>query len=164
MCGNAEREVDGLVSDDALIANFDDKGVQVHDAVDRIERPILPGEHVFGDRIGHAADEVRRHLDAIHLLKMSLDVTDTHAAGVKSENAVIEASDATLAFSNELGFKTPLAIARNVDRDFSLLREERLARVAVPPIGGAGGLRLPRFEAQMVGSFQLAALARRAVP
>src|SRR6516162_703945 len=47
-----ERHVDGLVLDQALIANLDPQGVEKHHRIDRIERPVLPLPNLVKDRIG----------------------------------------------------------------------------------------------------------------
>src|SRR5262249_30050901 len=43
--------------------------VQVGDGVDRIERAALPGPDILEHRVGHAADQVRRDLDAVQVLR-----------------------------------------------------------------------------------------------
>ena len=45
---HAERDVDGLVADDALVADFHDEDVEVDDRVDRVQGSRLPGRHVLG--------------------------------------------------------------------------------------------------------------------
>lgn len=55
---HAERDVDRLVSHDALVAHLDAQSVEKHQGIDRLERPGLPGGNLLQDCVGDDADEV----------------------------------------------------------------------------------------------------------
>jgi hypothetical protein len=57
-----QRNVDGLVPDQALIADLDPQRVEEHHRIDGIERPVLPFPDLVEDRVGDPADEIGRDL------------------------------------------------------------------------------------------------------
>src|SRR5262245_51278940 len=69
----AKRDVDGLVPDRPLIANFHSDGVKENQRVERFERSILPFGDFLDHSIRHRADKIRRGVDTIKLAQMSLD-------------------------------------------------------------------------------------------
>jgi hypothetical protein len=57
-----QRHIDGLVLDQALIADFDPQSIKKDDRIHPIERPVLPFPYLIKHRIRDPADEVRRNL------------------------------------------------------------------------------------------------------
>ena len=54
--GDADGEIDGLVPDQALVANLDPERVEVNDRIDRLERPVLPGPATSSSTASVTAD------------------------------------------------------------------------------------------------------------
>jgi hypothetical protein len=52
--------VDGLVADDALVADLDAQGIEEDQGIDRLQRPCLPGRDLVEHGVGDGADEVVR--------------------------------------------------------------------------------------------------------
>ena len=71
---DAERDVDGLVADDALVANLDPQRVEEDQRVDGLQRSDLPGGDLLQNSVRHRADEVGRDLDAVKLAQMPDDL------------------------------------------------------------------------------------------
>ena len=65
---DAERDVDRLVADDALVADLDPDGVEEDQRIDRLERPVLPFGDLLQDGVGDGRDQVRRDVDAVELV------------------------------------------------------------------------------------------------
>jgi hypothetical protein len=59
--------VDGLVADDALVADLDPERIEEDPWIDRLQRPCLPGRNLVENRVGDGADESGRNLDAVEL-------------------------------------------------------------------------------------------------
>ena len=56
---HADGQVDGLVADQALVADLHPQGIEVDDRVGRLERPVLPGHGLIHDRLGDRRDQTR---------------------------------------------------------------------------------------------------------
>jgi hypothetical protein len=65
--GDAEREVDGLVSADpaVLVADLHPERVEDHHRVDRVQRPRLPFLHLVEHRVCDPAEQVGRDLKPV---------------------------------------------------------------------------------------------------
>jgi hypothetical protein len=50
-----------------VIAHLDHQRIQIHDRIQRIERPALPGAHFLQHRIGDIGNECGTDIDAIDL-------------------------------------------------------------------------------------------------
>jgi len=55
---DTEGEVDRLVADRALVADLHPQGIEEHQGIDYLERPILPLGDLVQDGVGHRADQV----------------------------------------------------------------------------------------------------------
>src|SRR6266496_2945216 len=88
---DGERDRDGLLADDLLVADRDLHRVQVDGDVQLLERPALPGADVVLDRGGHLRDQPVRDVDAIELAQVPLDLAGRHPAGVEGEDLLVEA-------------------------------------------------------------------------
>jgi len=53
---HTEREIDGLVAHDGILADLDPQRVEEHHRVHRLERAALPGAHLGHHRVGDRTD------------------------------------------------------------------------------------------------------------
>jgi site-specific DNA recombinase len=77
-----ECHMHGLVANHALVADLHPQGIEKHQRIDCIERPVLPARHLIQHRVRHRADQIRRDVKAVELAQMALDLAHAHAAGV----------------------------------------------------------------------------------
>ena len=131
---DAEREIDGLVADQALVADLDPDGVEENQRIARFQRPVLP----FGDRlqhrIGDRGNQVRRHLQPVELKQMALDLPNRHAARIHRHDLVVEAWKPPLIPLDQLRIERPLPIARNAHIDLRRFGQDGLLRIAVAAV------------------------------
>ena len=113
-----QRDVDGLVVDQTLVADLHPQRIEEDDGIDAIERPVLPVADLLEHRIGDPADQIRRDLDAIELLQVALDLADRQAAGIERDDLAVEAVEPRLPLGHERGSKVP-ARSRGIDRSSS---------------------------------------------
>lgn len=139
---NAERDVDGLVANEALIPDLDPDGVEEDQRIERVEWPVLPFAHFLQHRIGHGRDQVGRHVDAVELLQVAADLAHRHATRIHGDDLLVEIGKAALAFGDQLGVEGPGPVTR--DRQGHLQRggQDRLLRMPVATVGRAIGLAL----------------------
>ena len=82
-----------------------------------------------------------------------LDLAHRHATRVERENLVVEASEPTLVLGNQLRLERALAIARHVDRQRAVVRQDRFGPCPVAMIGGVLGFspagRIPEVVRQL---------------
>src|ERR1035437_10062807 len=138
--GDADGHVDGAVLHRAFLPHLHHQGVQVHDRVYRIQRPVLPGPYFVQHGVGDIADERRAHLHAVHLLQVPLDVPRGHATRVHRQDFPIEPRHAGLALRDDLGLERSLPIARCDDLYFAKLPLQSFLAFSVAPV--AARLRL----------------------
>lgn len=93
--------------------------VQVHDWIDRLQRPSLPRLDLISHCIGHRRNQAGRDLGAVHLLQMALNLTYRHATGVQRDDFVVEPCPAGLVLGNELRLKAAVAVAGYLDGQFA---------------------------------------------
>jgi hypothetical protein len=101
--GDPDRDVDGLLAHDLLVADRDLQRVQVDDHVQLLERPALPGPDVVLDRRGHLRDQPVRDVDAIPLAQMPLDLPRRHPARVQGEDLLVEAVEGARVLGHDRG-------------------------------------------------------------
>ncbi|AHI27598.1 hypothetical protein H845_3697 (plasmid) [Komagataeibacter xylinus E25] len=65
-------------------------GCEDHDGIHPIQRPALPLPDLVQHGIGDAADQVGRDLLAIKIKQMSLDVPDSQAGGIETDDPVVD--------------------------------------------------------------------------
>ena len=65
---DAERDVDGLVPDEALVPDLHPDRIKEDQRITGLQRTALPLRHLFQDGIGDRRDQVRRDVDAVELL------------------------------------------------------------------------------------------------
>ena len=144
-----ERDVDGLVLDQPLVADLDAQGVEKHHRVDRIERPVLPFPHLVQNRVGDPADQVGRDLGAVELGDVALDLANRHAAPVEAQDLVVEAAEPPLALRDQLRLEAAGPVARDLDVDLAVLGQDRLRARAVAAVAAAAARRVALLVAQM---------------
>ena len=110
---DAERDVDRLVADHALVADLDPQGVEEDQRVDRLQRPVLPLGDLLQHGVGDRADQVGRDVDAVELAQVALDLADAHAAGVHRDDLVVEAGKAPLVLGDQLRVEGRQPVARD---------------------------------------------------
>jgi hypothetical protein len=139
-----QREVDGLVPHDPFVADLHPQRVEDHHGVDPIERPLLPRGHLVEHGVGDRADHRRGDLDLVELFQVALDLADAHSPRVEREHIGIELREPAHPLGHELRRERARAVPRNVERERPGLGEHGLGTRAVPMIGLARRLRLPR--------------------
>src|SRR6202030_1473544 len=74
---DAKRDVDRLVAHEALVADLDPNGIEKHQWVADIERPVLPFRNLVQHRIGDRRDQVGRDINAVEFLEVAADFPDS---------------------------------------------------------------------------------------
>jgi hypothetical protein len=138
-----------------FVPNLHPERVEEHDRIHPLEGPALPRRHFGDDAVRDRADQIRRHLHAVHLGEEALNFAHGHPAGVERENLVVEAGEAPLVFRNQPRLKRPVTIARHGERQRPVIGQHRLTAGPVAMIRGGVRFLATRRIAQMVG--QLAA-------
>jgi len=75
--------------------------------------------------------------------------------GVESEDLVVEALEAPLAFADELGIEAGLAVARGLDLGRAVLGRQRLGCRPVARVAGPAWRLLVRLVSQVLGQLRL---------
>ena len=155
---HAHSEVDALVGHRALVADFDDQGVQINREVYGLERPRLPSAHLVHHCLGDVADELRADVDAVNFLDVRLDVPGAHAPRIHGQNFLVEALHAPFMLLDEPRLEAPLPVARDggfhsaqlpakglrpITIATVLLPVRRLLPLLVPQVGGHLGFHRP---------------------
>ena len=109
------------------------------------ERPVLPFGDLLQDGVGNGRDQVGRHLDAVEFLQMAADLTHAHAPRIHRDDLVVEIRKAALVLGDQLRIEGPGPVARDRQCNLRRARQNRLAGMAVAPIGIAVGV-LVKFE------------------
>ncbi|KVN92973.1 hypothetical protein WJ70_14060 [Burkholderia ubonensis] len=139
---NSQRKVHRLVLDRAFVANLQPKCVEIHDRIHGLERALLPlldvGQHLIGNR----GNQIRRHLQPVQFQQMALNLANAHAARIHADHVVVEAGQPALILADQLRLERRLPIARNIQLQFAVGRDDRLAARAVAVIAGLALLRL----------------------
>jgi len=112
-----QSEVDGLVPHHRVVADLHPQAIEEHYRVHRLERPVLPGDHLRHHLVGDLADELGRHLGAVHLHQVALDLAHRHAARVHPNDLLVEAREAALVLAHD----SRLEAARARSRGTSIL-------------------------------------------
>src|SRR6266542_2829423 len=150
---DADRDVDGLLAHDLLVADRDLERVQIDNRVQLLERPALPGADVVLDRGGHLADQPVRDVDAVQLAQVPLDLAGRQPAGVEGEDLLVEAVERTGVLRDDPRLERRVAIAWQPDRDRPVNRPQRLRRDAVTPVrlplGRLGARRIAEVLLQL---------------
>ncbi len=132
------------------MADLDAQSIEKHHRIHRVEGARLPRGDFRRDAVGDGADEVRRHLDGIHLRKKGLDLADGHPAGVQRQHFVVEAREPALVLTDQAWLKRPFTIAGHLNRDRAVVCEDGLATRAVAVIARVVRLRATRRVAEMM--------------
>ena len=90
---------------EAFIADLDPNGIEEHQRVADIERPVLPFRNLVQHRVGNRRDQIRRNLDAVEFLEMATDFADRHPARIHRDDFVVEIREPTLVFGDQLRIK-----------------------------------------------------------
>ena len=128
--------MDGLVADQALVADLDPQRVEEDQRIDRLQRPGLPGGDLLQHGIRHRADQVGRDLDAVELAQVPDDLAGAHAARVHRHDLVVEAGKAALVLGDQLRIEARLPVARHLQLDLAGVGRHRLAAIAVAAVAG----------------------------
>lgn len=79
-----------LVADVAAVADLDNDAVEVDDRMQRLERPVLPRQHLVGHVVGDLRDRLMRQFGADRRDEVMTDVTDRHPAGIERHDHRVE--------------------------------------------------------------------------
>ena len=85
---------------------------------------------------------------------MALDLTHRHATRIEAQNLVVKALEAGLTFGDQLGFKTPSAIARHGNINLAVAGQNGLRADAIAVIATAAPSWIAFFVAEMFGQFR----------
>lgn len=117
---------DRLALDTALVAHLDEERVEVQDGVERVERPVLPRDHVVEHGRRYVRDERRRDRGVVELFEVALDLSRGHTAGVEREHLVVEVGQPTGVLGHDSRLEGAVAVAWDADLDVTVLGFERL--------------------------------------
>ena len=95
---DAERDINRLVAHEAFVADLDPDGIEEHQRVAQVERPVLPFGDFVEHRIGDRRDQVRRNVDAVKLLKVTADLAHRHPPRIHRDHLPVEAREPALIF------------------------------------------------------------------
>lgn len=95
----------------AIGANFNAHGIEINDGVDRIERPVLPGDSVLHNLIGDIGNEGRRDLNPENFLKMPLNFAGRKVLSIERQDFVVKAVKTRLSLLDDLGLKRTVTVA-----------------------------------------------------
>src|SRR5579864_7910897 len=152
--GLSASAIDGLVLDQALIANLDPQGVEKHHRIDCIKRPVLPFPHLVKHGVGDPADEVGRHVGGVEFGQVALDLSHRHAAGIEAQNLVVEPGEMRLALGDQLRLEAAGTIARHRNLDLAILGQERLRARPVAAVAFAASCKIALLIAEMLGQLR----------
>jgi hypothetical protein len=84
-------DIDGLVANEPLVADFDPQRVEEDQGIHGFQRPVLPFGDSFQNRVRHRRYEIGRDLEAVKLQQMPLDLANGHAARIHRHDLLVEA-------------------------------------------------------------------------
>ena len=142
-------------SDRLPVADLDHQRVEIHDRVDLLQRPGLPGLGVLQHRGGDPADRLAADPGPVQLGDVGLDLAGGHPAGVQGDDLLVQPGQTPLALADQLRLKAALAVPRSVDPHRALVGQERLGRPAVARVPHPARRRVPGRIAQMLGQLLL---------
>ena len=131
---HAERDVDCLVAHKAFVADLDPNGIEEHQRVAQVERPVLPLRNLVQHRVSDRRDQVRRNLDAIEFLEMAADLPNRHPARIHRDDLVVEIRKPALVLGNQLGVEGAGPIPRHRKRHLRGAGQDGLLRIAIAVI------------------------------
>ena len=111
---NAQCQVDGLVDDSLVLANFDHNAVSVDDGIHLIQRAGLPLHYLLHDRMGHFGNQACRYIGIVKLFERGADFTGGHALGLEEEDCIIHACESSWLCFNERRLEGTVSITRNI--------------------------------------------------
>jgi hypothetical protein len=141
--------------DAAALTDLQHQGVEEHDGIDVIQRPLLPRAGVIHDRVGDAADQVAPDLHAIDLGDMRLNIAGREAAGVKREDLVVKPLKTPLTLVDDLRREAPIAIPGRVDRHLTVLGDQPLRHAPIARVPRSARRLLVALIAEVVGDLDL---------
>src|SRR6478672_6198915 len=74
--------IHGPIVHPAFMPHFHVQRIQIHDPVERVQRPALPALHLLRYPVGHFRYQGRTDLDPVDLLQMALDIASRHASRI----------------------------------------------------------------------------------
>ncbi len=137
----------------ALIAHFHHQRIQVHDRIQLFQRPVLPQLHFLQDRLGHVGDQCRRHLDAVYLLQVALDLAGRHPARVHRDDLVVEAGPARLPLGHDPGLEGRFAVAGRLQLQLAEVALQGFRAFPVARVAPVVARRVVLLVAQMIAEF-----------
>src|ERR1700741_4380017 len=129
---DAKRDVDRLIAPEALVADLDPNGIEKHQWVADIERPVLPFRNLVQHRISDRRDQVGRDINAVEFLEVAADLPDRHAAG--GDDLLVKVRKPALVFGNQFRIEGPSPIARHRQCHLRSASQNRLLRITVAVI------------------------------
>ena len=102
---HTDRHVHGPVLHPPFVAHLHIQRVEIHDRVQRLQRPILPRLDLVGDGVGYVRDQGGAHLHPVYLFQMPLNFPCRHAPCVHRHNLVVESVEPRLVLLQQLRLK-----------------------------------------------------------
>jgi hypothetical protein len=99
---HAQRDVDRLVADKALIPDLDPERVEENQRIACLERPVLPFADRLQDRVGDGRDEIGANVDPIKLDEMAWDPAELNCGGTERRLSGCRPILKLVAFSTKL--------------------------------------------------------------
>lgn len=148
--GDRHGQVDRPVRD-LTIPDLDVDGIDEHDRIHPVERPVLPLGHPVEDLVGDGGDRLLRHLGAVHLGQMGGDLPVRQTLGRQRQDQVVDPGQPTLPLAHDLRLERPGSVARDPDLDRADVGEHCLGPAAVTGVPAAPTGRVVLVVADVVG-------------
>src|SRR5690606_6044111 len=116
---DADGDVRGLVAHMPAIADLHDQRVEVDHRVERLERPLLPGQDLVADLLDDVRDRLVRQVRADRRSQVVLDIADRHPAGVERDDHLVQLRQPPAASRDQPWRERPVPIPRDPQLDIA---------------------------------------------
>jgi hypothetical protein len=123
--GDTDDGVDGPVGDLA-VADLDVDHVDEHDWVDAVQRPVLPGGHLFEHPVGDPRDRVPRDLCAIDVGEVRGDLARRQPLRRERDHQLFDACQPALPLLHDLRLERAVPVPGHGDVHLADLGQHRL--------------------------------------
>lgn len=117
------------------------EGIEEHDSVDSLQRPILRSRDVNQTSIGDLGNEFGGDLGAVGLAQVALDVPGCLPPGGRGDHLSVKAGETVPVFDHQGEFKPALSVARDRDINRAGIDQNRLRARSVAVVAGVLLLR-----------------------
>ena len=112
---HAQGQIDRLAANHGIFPDLHPQRIEKDHRIHQFERPSLPGRNLRHDRVGDAADKVRRDLDLVLIQEEALDLAHGHAPRVHGDDVVVKSGEAPLVLGDEQRLEAAIPVPRHLD-------------------------------------------------